>query len=119
MKPLSLSDRRHVEAAKGWCELHAFTEANAELEEVAAEQRAQPHVLEVRWQVYANIENWEGALELANAIARMLPSRPDGYIYTASSLRDLGREDEALLALLQAVDLFPQDEILLSEPVWY
>jgi hypothetical protein len=27
MRPLTLPDRRQVEAVKGWCELHAFGES--------------------------------------------------------------------------------------------
>jgi hypothetical protein len=88
MQPLKLGDRRHVEAAKGWCALHAFEDANQELEQVAPEFRAHPDVLEVRWQVCANLGKWDKALELANALARKAPG-PQGYIYAASSLREL------------------------------
>ena len=94
MNPLSLPYRRHVEAAKGWCELHAFDEANAELEQVTSECRAHPDVLEVRWLACANLEKWEAALDLANAIARSVPNEPKGT-YLASSLRELGRKNEA------------------------
>ena len=32
VKPLEPPDSQYVEAAKGWCELHAFTEVDAELD---------------------------------------------------------------------------------------
>jgi len=50
MKELELQNQRHLEAAQGWCELHAYTEADAELDKIDASLRAHPKVLEVRWQ---------------------------------------------------------------------
>jgi len=82
-------DQRYVEAAKGWCELHAFLEADAELDNVTATLRAHPSVLEVRWQVYANLEKWAGALDIASALVKMAPDWPNGWIYCASSLTEL------------------------------
>ncbi len=82
MKPLDHDDRRHVEAAQGWCELHSFLEANAELDQVKPENRAHPDVLEARWQVYANLDKWEEALELASELMRTVPGRPEGFLYT-------------------------------------
>ena len=104
MNQLSLNDRRHVEAAKGWCELHSFADAYAELEQVTPAMRSHPDVLEVRWQVYANLDKWEGALDLANAIRILVPDSPKGHIYTASSLRELGRVDEALRTVRMAAE---------------
>ena len=62
---------------------------------ISANLRAHPSVLEVRWQVYANLEKWDGALDLATAIVKMVPQKPEGYIYTASTLQELGRQEEA------------------------
>jgi hypothetical protein len=84
-------DCTHLEAAKGWCELHAFLEANEELEKITPQMRAHPDVLEVRWQSYANLEKWDGALDIASAIVKMVPQKPEGCIYTASTLQELGR----------------------------
>jgi hypothetical protein len=50
MKPLQPPDSLHVQAAQGWCELHAFAEADAELDKITGSLRAHPKVLEVRWQ---------------------------------------------------------------------
>ncbi len=51
MNQLDPQDSKHVEAAKGWCELRAFQEASLELDKIAPKQRAHPSVLEARWQV--------------------------------------------------------------------
>jgi hypothetical protein len=79
VKPLSIDDRRHVQAAKGWCGLHSFQDANAELEQVTRENRDHPDVLEARWQVCANLDKWEEALELADVIAGKAPGKPADY----------------------------------------
>jgi hypothetical protein len=86
MTPLAPPDSIHLEAAQGWCELHAFAEADAELDKITASLRAHPSVLEVRWQIHANLEKWAGALDIASAIVKMVPDWPSGWIYRASSL---------------------------------
>jgi hypothetical protein len=45
------------------CGLYAFAQADAELDNIIASLRSHPKVLEVRWQIYANLEKWAGALE--------------------------------------------------------
>jgi hypothetical protein len=80
IKPLDFQDQRHLEAAQSWCELHAFWEADAELDNITASLRAHPSVLEVRWQIYANLEKWAGALDIASAIVKLVPDWPtDGF----------------------------------------
>ena len=95
IKELELHDQRHLEAAQGWCELHAFTEADAELEKIAARLRAHPTVPEIRWQICANLEKWAGALDIASAIVKLVAEWPSGWIYRASSLTELNRHQEA------------------------
>lgn len=73
MKALRPPDSLHLQAAQAWCELHAFTEADAQLDKIAASLRAHPKVLEVRWQIYANLEKWAGALDIASAIVKLVP----------------------------------------------
>ena len=112
MKPLEPTDSLHLEAAQGWCELHAFTEADAELDKIAASFRDHPKVLEVRWQICANLEKWAGALDIASAIVKRVPEWPSGWIYRASSLTELNRQQEAYETLSAAAALFPGDEII-------
>jgi predicted Zn-dependent protease len=69
-------------------------------------------VLEVRWQIYANLEKWAGALEIASAILKLVPGWPSGWIYRASSLAELNREQEAYETLSTATARFPGDEII-------
>ena len=100
VKPLAPPDSLHLQAAQGWCELHAF--ADAELDNIASSLRAHPKVLEVRWQIYANLEKWAGALDIASAIVKLVPDWPSGWIYRASSLTELNRQQEAYETLSEA-----------------
>ena len=59
------------------------------MDNITAKLRAHPSVLEVRWQIYANLEKWDGALDIASAIVKMVPAWPSGWIYWASSMIEL------------------------------
>ena len=104
---LSPSDQRHLEAAQGWFELGNHLEANEELEQIAAECRADPAVLEVRWQIYARAEKWEGALDIASALVQADPDDPLGWVHRSYALHELKRTAEARDNLLRVVDKFP------------
>jgi predicted Zn-dependent protease len=82
------------------------------LDNITAKLRAHPSVLEVRWQIYANLEKWAGALDIASAIVKMVPDWPSGWICRASSLTELNRQQEAYETLSAAAALFPGDEII-------
>ena len=45
----------------------------------------------------------------------MVPDQPEGWIYRASSLRELNRHQEAHETLSAAAALFPADEIILYD----
>jgi tetratricopeptide (TPR) repeat protein len=115
MKPLEPPDSFHLQAAQGWCELHSFLEANEELEKIAPGFRAHPSVLEVRWQICANLEKWGAALDIASAIVTMAPDWASGWIYRASSLTELNRQEEAYETLSTAAARFPSAEIILYD----
>ena len=95
MKPVALPDSFHLQAAQGWCELDTFAEADAKPDHIKAGLLAHPKVLEARWHIYANLDKWAGALEIASANVKMVPDWPSGWIYVASSLAALNRPHEA------------------------
>jgi tetratricopeptide (TPR) repeat protein len=115
IKPLEPPDSLHLQFAQGWCELHAFTEADAELDNIAATLRAHPQVLKLRWRIYANLKNWTGALDIANAIVKVMPDCPNGWGCLASSLTRLNRHQEAYETLSEAATLFPRDDITMYD----
>jgi tetratricopeptide (TPR) repeat protein len=72
-------------------------------------------VLEVRWQICANLEKWGAALDIASAIVTMAPDWASGWIYRASSLTELNRQEEAYETLSTAAARFPSAEIILYD----
>jgi hypothetical protein len=69
-------------------------------------------VLEERWQVYADLERWEAALDVASALVNIEPDCPIGWIYRASSLAELQRPQEAHATLSTAAEKFPSEGII-------
>jgi predicted Zn-dependent protease len=110
--PLQPPDSHHLTAAKGWVELQAFDEAARELDLVRPDLRDHPDVLEVSWVLAANTGEWQDALELSISLTRLMPDKPEGWIYQASALVELNRHAEAHTILCQGHARFPQEEIL-------
>jgi hypothetical protein len=105
IKPLDFQDQRHLEAVQGWFGLSNHLEANEELENITAENRDHPAVLEVRWQIYAKAKKWEAALEIAPVLVQLVPESPLGWVYRSYCLHErkrpnlsYNRHTEALLA---------------------
>lgn len=109
LKNLQPPDSFHLEAAEGWLELGNPEEAHLELEHIAPNMRAHPHVLEMQWKVYAEAKQWKLAAETARALANVLPDHPYGWIHWAFSLHELKRTQEAWDVLLPITDKFPDD----------
>lgn len=107
MNDLPLPDHRYLEAAEGWLELGNWQEANEELENITPQLRAHPFVLEVRYKIYSAAERWEGALEIAQTMAKMLPDNPWGHFHVAYTLHELKRTEEAYRVSKPLVDQFP------------
>jgi hypothetical protein len=85
--PLRPPDTFHVQAAQGWLELGKPDEANEELEKITPELRAHPDVLEIRWQIYAKEKKWAVCADIARTITEIAPSRLNGWVHLAYSLR--------------------------------
>jgi len=109
MKPLPFEDQRYLQAAQGWIELGSHLEANEELENITAGNRAHPAVLEVRLEIYAKARKWEAALDIASALAQLLPEHPLGWMHRSFCLHELKRTEEARDNLLRVVNQFPGD----------
>lgn len=112
IKPLEIQDQHHLVAAQGWLELGDHLEANEELEQIMAEYRAHPAVLEVRWQIYAKAKKWEEALDIASVLIQSAPELPLGWVHRSYCLHELKRSEEARDNLLRAVNRFPDDAIM-------
>ncbi|MCH2383104.1 MAG: tetratricopeptide repeat protein [Pedosphaera sp.] len=107
-------DTMHSEAAAGWIQLGDYDSANDELEKIRAEWRAHPDVLDLRWLIYSNDEQWDACLDIASAIVKMVPDRAQGWLDKAFSLRRAndGGVEKAKTVLLEAAKLFPDDDMI-------
>ena len=103
-----LDDKRHLEAAEGWLGLGLHLEANEELEQITAQLRAHPDVLELRWHIYSKEKKWEACVDIAGAIIKLAPDRSDGWIHRSFALHELQRTQEAFDQLLPVVTKFPK-----------
>ena len=73
MDPLPSPDSHHLMAASGWIDLGNYLEANEELEKISPELRAHPLVLAFRYEIYAKAQKWDGAVEIAETLVKLLP----------------------------------------------
>ncbi len=109
MKSLETSDLHHLQAAEGWLELGNHLEANEELEKITPQVRAHPMVLVVRWKIYAQARKWDVCVDLAEALVKLAPDDPFGWIHRSYALHELKRTQEAWDRLLPAVEKFPSE----------
>ncbi|MDB4668759.1 tetratricopeptide repeat protein [bacterium] len=104
----------HLKAAAGWIQLGDYDSANEELENIRAEWRAHPDVLDLRWFIYSHHEQWDACLDIATAIVKTAPDRVSGWIHKAYALRrgTGGGFENAKALLLEAAKLFPEDGMI-------
>ncbi|MEW6158846.1 MAG: tetratricopeptide repeat protein [Verrucomicrobiota bacterium] len=107
-------DLFHLRAAEGWLELGNGAEAKTELAYISANLLNHPDVLQVRWEIHANDQDWTAALEVARALVQSHPERFIGWVHQAYALRRVpgGGLDAAREALLPALDGFPNEPII-------
>ena len=111
MQQLEPPDIHFLSASIGWLELGVYSEAEAELNRISAEQQSHPDVLEVRWVIVAQTKRWELALQIARALLKCAPQRSSGWLHQAYSLRRTAADGIKLAweALLPAYDKFPRE----------
>lgn len=114
MKPLEPPDSHILSSAIGWLELGNRAEAKSELIQLSDTVREHPDVLETRWLLCADEENWVDGLRVAEALVRIAPQRASGWLHQAYALRRVpdGSLERAFEALLPAVEKFPQEPII-------
>jgi len=107
-------DSHHLSAAVGWLELGNHVEAGNEISRITPAHLDHPDVLEVRWRGCAAGGSWEAGLEVAEALLRVAPDRPSGWIHRAYSLRRVkdGGLERAWEALRSAYDRFPKEAVI-------
>jgi hypothetical protein len=111
MQKIEPPDAHHLSAAIGWLELGNMSEAEAELNRVSATLQCHPDVLEVRWVLAAEAENWDAGLQVARTLVKMAPGRSSGWLHQAYAIRRAtgGGVRAAQEALLPAFGKFPKE----------
>jgi predicted Zn-dependent protease len=104
--PLQGTDRFHLRVAEGWMGLGDYAAASEQLEKISLDQRTDPAVLKVRWQISINAKDWEAALDVATALVRVNPMESLGWTHRSYALHELKRTAEARDNLLCAVETF-------------
>ena len=107
-------DSHHLNAALGWMELGAHADAVGELKFIRPKYEQHPDVLEVRWAVHAAARDLNAAVEAARLLVQRAPGRSTGWLHQAYALRRAtdGGVEQALRALLPAVDKFPTEPVI-------
>ena len=108
MKPLSTPDSHHLRAAQGWLELGNPVEAHAELERIAPGLRRHPDILDIRWHIDAQANKWAACVDIADALIKLDPNRPEAWIHRSYALHHMKRTQEAFDQLLPVAGRFPK-----------
>jgi len=101
-------DIHRLQAAIGWLELGAFSEANQELQKITPQLRSHPSFLKILWAVYARSGCWAAALVAAITSAAVAPDEPQPWLNLAFSLDQLNHTREARDNLLAVAGRFPE-----------
>lgn len=101
-------------AAVGWSELGNPREAVSELREMTPQGRDCAEVLELLWQLHAELQEWPESLQVAERLVEVAPDRPFGWIHRAYSLRRTpgGGLNAAWHVLRPTADQFPEEQII-------
>ena len=98
-------EERHLTAAQGYLDLGLFIEANDELEQMDADVRHLPEVLEVRLGIYRALEKWELVEVVARKLAQYDPQEPRWRIEWSHASKLRGNTDAARLILVDGIKL--------------
>jgi predicted Zn-dependent protease len=112
MEPLPNSEQFRLEAAKGWVLLNDLAEAHKELDQVPRAWKQHPEVLELKWYLHAESDDWEPALKIARKLNKQYPDRLFGWLAHAQSvLKVTGNPEGAWKALYPAFELFDGPQV--------
>lgn len=110
--PLEPPDQKHFEAACGYLELGLALEANEELENIDAFNRAAPEILALRVEIYRRLEKWELMAEIARRLAEFQPNESQWRIDFAYAVRRYQSVQAAKEILFTAESKFPTEAII-------
>ena len=114
VQPLEAPDIHFLNHAHGWLGLDLPEEAVVELNAIAPEFQNHPDVLDARWQLETRRQDWQAALQIAQAEIRVQPDNSAGWLHHAYALRRASRGGLVMAwgALLPAAQKFPQEPVI-------
>ncbi len=110
--PLEPDDQKHLTAAQGFAELSMWLDANAELEEIDAEVRHVPEVLEVRVEIFRALEKWELMQTVAKKLTEVDPTDSRWPLAWAYATRRAESVDAARFILIAAWELHEKEPLI-------
>jgi predicted Zn-dependent protease len=105
---LGFPDQHHLDAAIGWLMLDNPEEARKEAERISLLGRLMPETMVLRWQIFARLQRWQHALDVAEVCTRISPGQAAGWLCLAYTHYRLDQPRKAWDTLLSKVSLFPQ-----------
>lgn len=100
---------RRLLAAEGYAELEMYSEAAAELQQLDPAYLALEQTVVLQLCVYAGLQKWKEANELATALAQQDPDNAQWAIWSASATCRLQSVEAAKGILLKALDTHPDN----------
>jgi len=100
---------RLLTAAIGYLELGMFQDAWDSLEDIHAEERHLPAVMQVRLEIYRCLEKYEGMATVAEHLTKVFPNDAQNWISLAYAQRRYINLQTAEKTLLAAQERFPQE----------
>ncbi len=97
----------HLSSAQGWLELGNAAEAEAELRLISQEFQDHPEIMEMRWQVLAQLKRWPECLGLAVELLKIAEGKSASWIHRAYAMHEMGDTLGAMNALIPALARFP------------
>jgi len=94
--------------------LSSLEDALAELRAISPENQRHPAVLELRWIIHVQQENWDAALTAAKELLAEAPDSANSWLHHAYALRraTAGGLAKARAALEPALEKFPKEPVI-------
>lgn len=114
VRQLEVPDLHLLQAAQGWMGLGSLSDALTELDGISAENQLHPAVLELRWIIYIQLENWDAALAAATDLVAEAPESANSWLHRSYALRRAtgGGVAQARAALEPALEKFPEEPVI-------
>src|ERR1700745_2108645 len=96
MNKFAHAERVHLLAAGSWLEMDNWTLAKQELGWISHRMQVHPEVLRVRYDLCAQIQQWEEAASLAQAMCQLRPGNCSAWSRLAEALHRMKRTRQAL-----------------------